>query len=130
MCMMSYDEDYDPTLYRSQTRATRRRRECGECGRSIAVGERYQNSFGVWARGSATHTTCEHCWVAVEWLAENCRSYSHGNIWSDFDGHITYMPFSLSRLSVGARRKWRRFDGAGLMAVPGLPPALEANHDR
>ncbi len=126
MCMADYGGDR-PSIYRAKTARTRKDRRCEECGRAIAVGERYQNAFMVHDGYGSTWVTCEHCIVAMDWLVENCGGFLHGGVWEDLEEHITEYPtiaFPLSRLSVARRRKWMRFDGAGLMVVPQAPPTL------
>jgi hypothetical protein len=67
MCMAHYGDDR-PTVYRAQTRRTRKPRKCEECGRPIAVGERDQNAFSVYEGHADTFSTCEHCLVGMQWL--------------------------------------------------------------
>ena len=125
MCMVDYGDA--PKIYRARMQCTRKERRCEECGRTIAVGERYQSAFMVYDGDPSTFATCQHCAVAMKWLAENCGGYMHGAVWEDFEEHISEYPplgFSLSRLSVARRRDWMRFDGSGLMPIPAVPPSI------
>lgn len=127
MCMADYSDD-QPSFYRAKTCLTRKTRKCAECGRAIAIGERYQNTFMVYAGKGDTFVTCEHCVIGMEWLKENCGGFLHTGVWEDLEEHIQKyrrLAFPLSRLKVARRRHWKRFDGAGLMSIPPIPPTLE-----
>jgi RNase P subunit RPR2 len=128
MCMADYADD-QCSIYRAKIQRTRKPRKCDECSRPIAVGERYENAFMVYEGHADTFVTCEHCLVGSRWLVENCGGFLHCGVWEDLEEHISEYPrlaFPLSRLKVARRRMWRRFDGTGLMAVPPVPPTLEA----
>lgn len=136
MCMWDGVDDF-PQVYRAKVQRTRKERHCCECRRKIALGERYNNVFMVYNGSAGTWTMCEHCMVAAAWLDENCGGYLLEGIWEDIHNHIReyygppqYRPVvhGLRRLEVGRERKWRRFDDAGLMAVPRVPPVVEAAH--
>lgn len=127
MCMVDWDHDA-PTVSSTHMRVSRKVRRCSECDRSIAVGESYQNCFMVYDSSPDTFTTCAHCVVAMRWLARNCGGYLFEGVWDDIREHISEYPtlrFSLSRLVVGMRSSWMRFDKTGLMAVPKVPQTLE-----
>jgi hypothetical protein len=127
MCMADYADDR-PTVYSAKTFRTRKDRRCDECGRLIKQGERYENAFMVYEGHGSTFVTCEHCKVGAQWLLENCGGYLHNAVWADLEEHIAEYPtlaFELSRLRVGRKRLWQRFDGAGLMAIPPVPRTLE-----
>ena len=128
MCMADYAYDR-AEVYRASICRTRKDRVCDECGRAIKAGEDRQYAFMVYEGRGCTFHTCRHCVVAMDWLAENCGGFLHGGVWKDLEEHIDEYPtlaFPLSRLKVARLRGWMRFDGTGLMAVPAVPPSLEA----
>jgi hypothetical protein len=66
---------------------------------------------------------CQHCQIGADWLREECGGFCQDGVKEEIFEHAQdYRSLSLYRLSVGADRKWQRFDGAGLMPVPKLPP--------
>lgn len=132
MCMWDDCDDY-PQVYRSKVQRTRKERKCQECSRAIAVGEPYQNVFMVFDRDASAWITCQHCLMAAQWLQENCGGYLIGGVWEDIHDHIreyrgpsAYRAIihGLRRLEIGCERKWRRFDGAGLMPLGKVPPVI------
>ncbi len=50
-----------PTFYQEQPRRARRTHRCCECRRTIAAGEVYLNSFGIWDGTPAEYCTCAEC---------------------------------------------------------------------
>lgn len=128
MCMADYNDD-PATVYSSKECRSRKDRKCDECSRKIAIGERYQNTFMVYDGRGSTWITCEHCVVGMRWLADNCGGFLHGAVWEDVHEHVreypTLAPY-LMRLVVGHQRQWKRFDRAGLMRIPSVPPTLES----
>jgi ribosomal protein S14 len=102
-------------------RVARKPHTCGECGRSILARETYLDACGLADGTFWTAKMCRHCFAVAEWLSESCNGYLHTAVIEDFrehaEGKIGYL-----RAVVGARRKWSRFDGTGLMPVPILPP--------
>ena len=133
MCMWDGGED-GPSVYRCKVQHTRKKRRCGECSRHIAIGETYQNVFMVYDGSPGTWIMCAHCMVAAQWLVANCGGYLLHGVWEDIHEHIVeyrgaeqYRPVEhgLRRLEIGRKRRWARFDGAGLMAVQWMPPVVE-----
>lgn len=54
--------DYDPpSVYSSKTVKARKAHRCDECRRTIAIGERYKYTFGVWEGYPTSHHMCSHC---------------------------------------------------------------------
>lgn len=131
MCMWDGGEDR-PEVHRSRFIKTRKERSCEECGRSITVGEPYQNVFMVYEGRGSTWVMCQHCLVAAQWLVENCGGYLLAGVWEDIHEHISeyrrpeYRAVyrGLRRLEVGRERQWVRFDRGGLMPVPVVPPVV------
>ena len=55
-----------PAVSRDTVQASRKPRKCCECGWPIAIGERYQRTWGVWDREARTFVTCLGCARARE----------------------------------------------------------------
>lgn len=128
MCM--YDGDYDPpTIQTTTTVRARKAHKCIECRRDIQSGETYQRVFQVYCGHANVYKTCSHCLIGVGWLIENCSGYVFEEVREDIYEHVreypTVAPY-LVRFVVGSNRKWQRFDGAGLMAVPKEMRSLES----
>lgn len=131
MCMID-DVGDDSIFYREAWHAARMPYTCCECGRAIAAGERYRYVATMWdiSYSVETYRTCGHCAAAEDWLRVECNGWLFGAVEEDLAGHVEYGPWSddesrhpirlsrPARLVVGMRRRWQRFDGTGLMAIP------------
>ena len=129
MCMIEDGER--AVVYSKRMSRAKKQYQCAECRRTIARGEQYHRAFMVYDGYASTFRTCQNCAVAVEWLTENCGGAMHGGIEQDISEHVSEYPrqIGLMRLKIGMNRRWRRFDGAGLMPVQKLPPTImESNH--
>ena len=128
MCMFDGNESADNCWLK--IRVSRKQRKCDECSRIIGAGERYQNVFLTYTGIASKYYVCDHCSVAADWLAKNCGGVVYGMVWDDFEEHIGGYPrlaFQFLRLKVARERQWKRFDKAGLMALPGpLMTLMEA----
>lgn len=108
---------------------------CGECGRTIRVGEPYMYHSWLYDGCFDVSKTCSHCQVACDWLSANCSGYLVCNVLEDIQEHVDEYrrdkPDCMGRLMVlliGMRHKWvvRRGPRKGeLMRLPQLPAALE-----
>jgi hypothetical protein len=98
--------------------------ECSECRREIAKGETYHFEKGLLSgMGWESSKRCAHCEVGARWLVEECHGYCINQVREEIHEHAQdYHAKGLWRLVVGADRKWQRFDGAGLMPIPAMPP--------
>lgn len=108
-------------------RKARKEYRCGECSRAIRTGETYRYVFGKLEGDRVTYRTCQHCLIGREWLTINCGGWLYEGVMEEIEEHAAEYPkiaLPLLRIAVGARRKWQRFDGAGLMPFPKLPPAI------
>lgn len=124
--MCSIDGDA-PDVYRATDHVARVQHKCMECNRVIEPGETYRRAFMVYEGHPDTYKTCTHCQVGQAWLAENCNMIAHGMLMDEMTEHAEYAPenaFGFLRIKAGMLRKWRRFDGAGLMRHPPLPVAV------
>ena len=127
MCMI---DDGDPCeVSRSKMVVARKSHICEECGRDIAIGERYRYAFLVCDGDAISCHACAHCAVAQEWLTENCRGYCWSAVREDLEEHINEYPdlaFGLSRLTTGMKRKWRAFSNDGLLRIPTQPRSIQS----
>ena len=123
MCMID-DADEHFQFYRESPKVARKDHQCYECQRVIHCGERYYYATAKSASSSIDqYHTCAHCHVAQEWLMAECGGFLSGGVGEDIHDHWLEggHGFGLARLDVGISRKWRRFDGVGLMALPKIP---------
>ena len=124
--------DYDPPSVSVTTNPTARKpHACAECRREIAPGETYRRNFGVWEGAANTFKTCAHCCVGQDWLLSNCDGFMHSQLLDEVHEHAEEYPkirLGMFRLEVGIRRKWTRFDGAGLLPVPPMPRPIDAQY--
>lgn len=116
-------EDADPwTLYESDERVARKEHRCGECWRTIRVGESHHWAHGLVTGQWTTHRTCAHCAAAAVWLERTCHGWIYGEVCEELVEHWredeVYRSAWLARAIAGMRRKW--LDGR--IPVPGEPP--------
>ncbi len=102
------------------TQKTKKARACDECGRKISIGEVYVRAAYIYDRDFTVGICCEHCVSAMSWVLAHCGYEMSGGLYDELKEHVEerYTADGLLRLVVGMRRKWARFDGAGLMSVP------------
>lgn len=104
------------------TRRAAKPHKCSGCYREIAKGETYRRIGSLYERQWTTTILCAHCTVASDWLNGECGGHLTEGIAEDIREHAEeYHSFGLWRLVSGAKRKWMRFDSAGLMPIPKLP---------
>lgn len=120
MCNTDY---YPPAICETSDRKAAKEHKCSECRRVIAKGESYRLIDHLF-QGEWWHTkVCAHCQVGMRWLTKECGGFPIGAANQDVCDHAAeYHSAPLWRLVVGANRKWARFDGAGLMSIPKMPP--------
>jgi hypothetical protein len=102
---------------------------CVECGRTIQPSETYRRDTNLYEGNWDTYKTCQHCVVGQRWLASNCGGWVFEVVGEELVEHAKEYPaigFGLLRVGVGMRRCWKRFDGAGLMAVPAMPRSIRS----
>lgn len=80
-------EDYW-NLCETKVRKARKPWTCGECGRSIEIGERYENVTGLWEGEWVTERTCLRCVEARRWLVKFCDGFIFCEVFSDLREHI------------------------------------------
>lgn len=116
------DSDGPLEMYSARQVTGRKEHRCTECGRTLPRGESHQLVTGFFDGHWVAYRTCAHCLVAVEWLRAECDGHIFTAVLEDIQEHLdSGYGFGLARLVVGMRRRWARFDSAGLMAVPKLP---------
>ena len=116
-------------VFVAHDRTARKDHQCTECGRTILRGERYRYTFSVTEGHAQTDKVCSHCMVGHGWMLENCGMYYLGQLMSDMLEHAEEYPDlkdGLLEIVVGMRRKWRAFEGDGLMPVPTMPEGINA----
>lgn len=114
MCMVG-DEDYWE-FYNEYTPKAKVEHTCGECGRTIAKGEKYRTQGGKSDGYFEWHKTCTHCDAASEWLMSACDGYIFGRRQEDFLSHVTgeekYLRTRpLTRLVRWLAADWKAKDG-------------------
>lgn len=122
--MCSIDDAEHFVIEESGHRNARKPHVCSECRRQIEIGETYYWSRGLMSGDGWWKTKqCAHCEVGKDWLTKECGGWCFDMVREEVHEHAEdYRSFGLYRLSVGANRKWQRFDGAGLMPIPKMPP--------
>ena len=118
MCAVDFDP---PEFSVHRTHTARKPHTCGECGRVIAIGEKYDRIDSKYDGHMWSNKACAHCVGARGWLVKHCEGYLIDGLTEELSEHWHdegYRTDGLGRLVVGIRRSWRRFDGAGLMPVP------------
>jgi hypothetical protein len=119
-------DDIDPcTWLGTETRKARKAHRCDECRREIQAGESYARSTYVMDGDLRVNKACAHCDATRAWLTKHCGGWVTEHLLEELQEHHSegYREDRLARLIVGVRRNWRRFDGAGLMAVPNVTTA-------
>lgn len=101
---------------------------CSECRRTIERGEPYRRIGWLFDGGWSTSKICAHCRIGADWLNAECSGHMADGVREEILEHAEeYRDVGLWRLTAGMERKWQRFDGAGLMPVPKMPPVSEAH---
>lgn len=78
--------DYEsPLVYDAQMVTARREHRCGECGRKIVPGERYERVAGLSVDGWYHAKTCAHCIDLREYMTAQvpCFCWAHGALLQD-----------------------------------------------
>jgi ribosomal protein S14 len=127
MCMIDDGEGH-VTMLSEADPVARKAHECKECGREIALGERYHVDRFIWERKLVTHKVCAHCMVARQWLRDECGGWLFGAVEEDIreHAHSGDYPMGVHRLAVGMAWKWRTPTGK-LLPVPKVP---QTTHER
>lgn len=102
-------DDAEPWDFCSETeRRAAKPHTCAECGRRVAVGERYHHLVGVMDGRWSTWRTCAHCIAAGAWMSTVCSGYLLGDLLTELVEHWDegYRSIPFARLVVGVKRRW------------------------
>ena len=131
MCMIDGCDTW--VWFRSAQRTARKSHTCTECRRPIAAGEIYEYATGKLDEGVRQFRTCVQCQAVREWLLKVCSGWVYEAVHEEMIEHFREgYGVWLGRAAVGMARKWRRFDGEGLMpplVLPSVLPTGEVHHD-
>lgn len=86
MCM--YDDSDPATVFRRQERTAAKEHRCGECGRTIARGEKYHHVVGLWDGWWSTFKTCAQCRQVELWLVAACGGFMFEMNEEDLATHV------------------------------------------
>lgn len=87
---------------------------CGDCGRTIDPGERYQRATGLYDGRWWTSKQCAQCSAAARWLTLVCGGWLWEGVAEDLGEHwaeVDPRSVALGRLVIGIGRQWRRPTG-------------------
>jgi hypothetical protein len=110
-------DDNPPSCFDAFHRRARKAHRCDECRRTIAVGESYLISTGLWEQGWDKFYTCAHCEAAAKALEVIFPDFCHcfGGLWESADetnrGWKHLESREAARLCVMAKRDWTRKRG-------------------
>lgn len=118
--------DYESlSFYNEEIRKARKTHTCTECRRVIKPKEFYQYVSGKWEGIISTHHTCSHCLVVQKWLQKECGGFLFEGLLEDIQEHFYEGYYRVGKLTVGMRRKWKKFNSEELMKIPALPAVSE-----
>ena len=86
-CIYVGEPDYGPEFFSATEPKARKAHACGECGRQIQPGERYEYVCGKWDGDMLTYKTCVDC-LSIR-NAFFCEAYTFGDIWSRVRDHFS-----------------------------------------
>lgn len=144
---MAYDScscDYDPpSVHRTNfVKAARKEHHCYECGSAIAVGEPYENTWGVWDGNVSTFKTCHLCAELRQWaqISVPCFCWVYGDLHENVRDLVSEaredcpvgftMEWGRRMIKIQRRkyvahwpRQWRRRQKRGTFAIKVAPEA-------
>lgn len=133
-------DDNSPKVCGQMTRRARKPHRCSECRRTIAKGETYQETSGLWDGGWETFRWCIHCVESCKIINTSLKDFCfcYGSLWeattnvgSDsynwIDRHYDRSwPPGVARLIVSARRKWTYRRGCKIGQLVPVPSQAAA----
>ena len=132
MCMIDGCDEMYVIYDQKWISSARKEHKCGECGRTIAAGEEYRRTEGLFeGEGWNTNRVCHHCTFATRWLWDNCSGYVDQGVREDLYYHLTeeltkdhaaWWP--MARVYTGMKLGWS-FTPGTLMPLPKEIPPLE-----
>ena len=111
MCRVDYCDEFAEEISR-ETPTARKAHRCGECGRAVEPGERYERIVAKWDGDLTVSKTCSHCVRARRWLERECGGFVYTEVADELAEHwqesAEYRTKELRALIMGMRRGWRR----------------------
>ena len=93
-CACIYVEDFDPAeFYNSRIVTAKKKHICGECGKDILPGSKYEYAVGSWEGDFTVYKTCGVClelrneFFCNGWFFEQVREYLWNHI-QDMGGDL------------------------------------------
>jgi hypothetical protein len=86
-CVYVDTSESGPTLFEEKIVTARKPHKCGECRRSIEMGEEYEHTKGLWEGRFETHKTCSECRAIRS--AFFCNGWFYGQVIHDLREHIS-----------------------------------------
>ena len=81
-------------VFNARVVTARKKHKCGECGREILPGEKYETASGKWDDSFETYKTCADCLSVRD--AFFCEDYAYGGIWEILWEHLRYINYEVS----------------------------------
>lgn len=104
----------------------RKEHRCGECRRTIPVGEQYERTSGLYDSKWDVYCTCQHCQRARLWLERECGGWVYTEVCEELIEHWQedelYRSFWLAHVIAGMKHRWHD----GRLPVPEQPPLTVA----
>ncbi len=124
---MCWIDECDPVdFYKRDVRTARMEHECGECGRTIAAGEKYEYVSMLYEGSWWPAKTCEHCMWARQWLSVACGGFVHHGVMEELEEHwledVLYRTLDLGRRILLIRSRYMRH--GELIPVPTSTPRI------
>jgi len=126
--MCRVDDGDRADLYSIANRIARKEHRCGECRRTILVGEPYERHSMVYEGTASDHIICSHCAVLSAWIGVQCGGTVCGELIEDIEEHAQeYNRTDLKELALEARGQWCWSEGTRMNGFRGKPiPAMPA----
>jgi len=78
--------DCPPDLYKATIRTAAKEHQCGECGKPISIGSKYEYVAATW---EGEFGVCKTCAICLEIREEFfCDGFSHGSVLEDLGMYI------------------------------------------
>lgn len=80
-CPLTGSDGEGPKVHETAVRRARKEHGCTECGETIAIGVRYEDTTGLWDGQWSGYRTCLTCVEIRDHFA--CEGWIYGQLWSD-----------------------------------------------